>query len=677
MLTDIHALTIELDNIGVSVKTININDNDEYFISKKKLLQVFNNKQLTIYADENWSDNADLRYISVDKLMIMIKLTNKKNNTGTYYLYMNLIHAYYKIKINNFNLLYKTAHEELKPKCDDYYVTWYILYCISHDDIFNKYINNYLKASFEEADTKNNNNTWIILENINVKIEIIQTLSTVQSNKYKIYLLKSNIISQFNFSLYKSDSTVYLNKYWSELKINLFQALLTKNNTLHTCIQYLNNKDNDITKELKFLELKLKKKDLSEKMKQLTTQKISILSKSHDKNLILEKWLKSDNYDKYTINTQSENWIKIFPDFNIKNILEFAYCNKYCGLIDKTSNDIDDEINDLDNCEIYFSLNGLVRLLCNKELLNLSFDNFIIDYLLKNINNKLNYIDEIYKSINNHYMQRIHKSDELIKFNEEHIKNELSTNHSLLIDKKISDFILLEKKFKNVKIHKNIYKKNLTAIHKKTDKFVSYIKNKEIVLSKKHNKELNNITNDLEIIYNNLDCDNVDQEHQFVINMSLIKNFNFPIIYTGLSTDSIEMVEYESYCSAFKINKITDNNIRKNLIPFNINKKPNFICGIKINYDQINLTLDDLNINLTTSELESIDSKSNTDLNYHDILSVKSNYNITNSNYNNQNILTANSKIEIEPITIFKKEKKSNIIILGDDDDDTEKIKNE
>lgn len=519
-------------NNVVSNPSLNPNKTNEYKVNVKILCDNINDTKIKNWAAIHWIDkNA----IKIQMFIEFIENINNKSTRGTYHIYMDFIHAYYNVPIEEsipqYNQLDSNIKDKIKPQRSEYLIAWWIIDKIRIDEFFNKLSqtikDKYLVPTYQEPIRSTDSRFYdVLFKKLNLIIEIQEDSKSHDEcmndlTKESLCALRGYRIKYFKLQESSKRNLKYLEEFWNGIEniddgemCNVEKEFGLKQMLLQGLFSIINNNDREtINKQFiinNYIEYKKKKYcDLDKEINYYYNNKIHIKDKIYKKKIIfdkdlkdkleliqddntnsdeveyikiLENWYKlSNNIDSYLINPYDNDFKKIFmlKSDKFDKFINLCWIGGYCGIIH--SNYYKSEFN-FDNNNLRFSWNGLVRLLLQKdgiilqihELLN--FDNGQYSenthYLLELMLSIERSYNKITKSIIIQGEARINLSNQLMDLIEKHIHYKTTIKYSNEVERLEKKNELLQKELDG---YKKITKKSL----KKFNTLLKYIEPKK------------------------------------------------------------------------------------------------------------------------------------------------------------------------------------------------------
>jgi hypothetical protein len=408
----------------ISNPSTNPNKSHDYRINVKALCNYFTDKKISQWANTHWSDKNTIKI--KDFMDFIIGQTNNNNPRGTYHEYMDFVHTYWNIPINDENIPQysilkekdKNIYENINPKRKEYFIAWWIKNKIEND-VFLKSINSeikekYLKQTYQEPIKKGDDRFYdILLKNINIIIEI-QENSKAHNESYNdltkesLCAMRGFRIKYFKFEEFAKSNIGYLNEFWNGnldededvdiditniktndygLKSMIIQGLFSildktdreivyKDFLIHNYLKSIKIKYNNLSQlvdkynnnKKKYSSKLYKQKnqfnqDLRDKLELGANDETN--SDEYDFIKIMNKWYKeSSNTEEYCISPFGNDFLKIFCILR-QDKEDFEKFIKLCwhrGYVGLNGNNYYEDSLEFDFDKLRFSWNSLSRL---------------------------------------------------------------------------------------------------------------------------------------------------------------------------------------------------------------------------------------------------------------------------------------------------------------------------
>lgn len=225
----VNVLKQKIGKEYVSSPSTNPNKSNDYRVNVKVLCKYFTDKKISQYAESNWTNKNTIKI--KDFLNFIITQTNNNNPRGMYHEYMDFVHAYWDIPINDENIpLYNVIkdiniYDKIYPKRKEYFVAWWIKNKIETNN-FLKTINpeiklKYLKQTYQEPIKKGDDRFYdILLKQLNIIIEIQEDSKSHDESyndltKESLCAMRGFRIKYFKLEELSRSNIGYLNEFWN------------------------------------------------------------------------------------------------------------------------------------------------------------------------------------------------------------------------------------------------------------------------------------------------------------------------------------------------------------------------------------------------------------------------------------------------------------------------------
>ncbi len=578
----------------------------EYFSDNKDIARAHNTVPIpdSKIMNYNWKNKSHIYLDEFIDFLTSGELNSKSDTKGLYHKYMDCLLVLYNVEIvkgnnfPNFEKLSKKDREIVEPKRFEYKVIWWLIHKIKTHQFLHKHENK-LGITFQKPIRNGDKKFYdLLFNNINLIIEVQEKGRAHDENendltKEGMVALRGKRIVYLKMDGFddREGYKEYLDSVWYGVKYNrkpnnlisepieiiglekiLIQGLVSydyenKEGILSDYILYeFDSRRNNL---IKFLELNIKQYDnlskslrnLYKKKYEIDQQKLLELNSANKDNstyisTIFKYYHKSyQNCDEYIINPVSENFTRIFfGGLTLEKIHEIILlCIDYgfCGI--KGNTVCSNGYKKFAIEDIRFSWNGLNKIFLNPEENKIiiekmiGLDNAVITYsrwMLELLQTVEKSHKDIIRFISEHNKACYKNISTLWDKNEKYIKDE-TYNFYL---KKISE---LENTIKDLKDTLVYNDEKTTIILKKTSVLFNRVDKY---------KEKRTLTKELhEILEEILACAKELKEYrklkmsnctvQFIESESIIKEkLDFPIKYTGLESDSLNVIKFEKEC---------------------------------------------------------------------------------------------------------------------------------
>lgn len=632
-----------LNNNGCEVykpdKTHDSNLN--YTVNKTKLLNLFSDdNKFKEYSDERWKKD----YIDINdfiKFLLEAPIIYGQNTKGKYQIYMDYIHIYLNISIDDtFMPNYYYLDEKFKyigNIRDEYLYSFWIDKNIKNHEFLKQY-NDLLKPIYQKH-YDNNKYYDITYESIKFIIEIQEfnnhnnsdndknKCDYVNAQGYNVLYLK---VKDFEKSITKA-SQLFLNSLYEIMIIKtiLLDIKIYSNYLVYAFTQFLKNELDENINEIKNIKNDYNYIKYLEKENNDYIEILDLIKKNNSSlNKLFEiKKLSHDNENKNVLNINHILSLLNTNDINNSDLISlktlFSYSSKKY----------------MNNNEYCVNWPKFVNIIINHDCFDNLIKNTLTTYLLNIENLVLETSLMISKFINRSLESIIISVNSYKEILEDYIKK--------FYDKKILDY---EDEIFKLKTDIDVYKNYTSGFLKLSAKLLSDEDNLSCI------KKIKKYFNKIKLLLDNFNSkkkNNITEINLMNDSKSLFNNKpDFIIHYSKNTNDAITYQLFKSIMNKFNIHKDTINTI---LLALCRNLQPDDIPHLKIVKSLEEFILDDSNINVNDTKILSTNLNNNNNL-------ISTNLNNDIKLLFNNNDINENTKKRV----IIKKK-----IIIEDDSDDS------
>lgn len=602
----INLLQIYLGKTSIIESKDHGNFQNDYKIVKRDLIGYFSDNKITSY---NWKNDSHIYLEEFIDFLTSGELNSKTDTKGLYHKYMDCLLVLYNVEIvkgnnfPNFEKLSKKERDLVEPKRFEYKVIWWLVHKIRTHPFLHKH-EQLLGITYQKPIRAGDRKFYdLLFNNINVIIEVQEKGRAHDENendltkegmvalrgKRIVYLKMDGFDDREGYKSYL-DTVWYGIKYYRKpnnlisepieiigLEKILIQGIVSYDyeNKQGVLTDYIIHEfENRYNNQIKCLESNIKNyenipkslKNIYKKKYEYDRQKlIELKTVNKDNSLYISTMFKYYqksylNCDEYCINPLSENFIRIFfgglPLDTIQEIIMLCFNYGFCGI--KNYSVYSNEYKKFNLDDIKFSWNGINKIFLNPEENKIiiekmiGLDNAVITYsrwMLELLQTVEKSHKDIIRFISEHHNACYKNISTLWDKNEKYIKDETHIFYS----KKLSDLENLNMDLKDTMVYND---ERTSIILKKTSVLFDRVeKYKE---KRKLTKELHEVLEEIKICakeikdYRKLKMSNCTV--QFVEFESIIKEKpDFPIKYTGLELNSLNVITFEKECADWGI----------------------------------------------------------------------------------------------------------------------------
>lgn len=599
----INLLQIYLGKTSIIESKDHGNFQNDYKIVKRDLIGYFSDNKITSY---NWKNDSHIYLEEFIDFLTSGELNSKTDTKGLYHKYMDCLLVLYNVEIvkgnnfPNFEKLSKKERDLVEPKRFEYKVIWWLVHKIRTHPFLHKH-EQLLGITYQKPIRAGDRKFYdLLFININVIIEVQEKGRAHDENendltKEGMVALRGKRIVYLKMDGFddREGYKSYLDTVWYGIKYdrkpnNLIsepiEIIGLEKILINGLVSYDYENKIGILSDYILYEFEIKRKNyinnliknleeykkLSKNIRKLyknkynhDIQKLEELQSgsANNKNYIdiLFNWYKKSymNCDEFIIEPDSEDFQKIFNNISDKEkydeFIELSYISGFCGNKGYTSSNL--SYSEFDKNKVGFSWNGLCNIFLNPLdelnktiILNLiSSEDKIISYskwILELLQTVEKSHKDIIRFISEHHNACYKNITTLWNKNEKYIKDEINMANS----KKISE---LENTIMDLKETSVYNDERINCILKKTSVLFDRVEKYQELrqLTKNLHEILDEIKKASDEIksYRKLKMTNCTV--QFVEYESVIKELpNFPIKYTGLELNRINVMTFEKEC---------------------------------------------------------------------------------------------------------------------------------